>query len=297
MAVKKETVPIKYYELAEKKSSGFILDGTKGTLYQQELTSPSIRWIPNSGRTKNPDTKGFKDIRYLSGCDILDPEEQKKRGYIPHPFEDKIGMENGFMTVAREGNAVTLYDYLESAFYNQDNPDRPEGATAIYREVKLDKKAENLLDEDEIITQAKSLIYELRLSTGDKKVPYKYNLDRINSICRLLNVWDETPERKLILLLNKANSNPKEFLETVYKSEQTVITEVSHALELNVIMFDGNTAQYTEGYKVIYSLGNDKLKPEQKPEKFASWLTTQEGNQSLTELRAKIEVAKAKLLA
>ena len=188
-------------------------------------------------------------------------------------------------------------DLLGQVFYNQDAPNRPESATPIYREVKLDKKAETLLDEDELITQAKSLIYELRMNTGDKKIPYRYNLDRINSICRLVNVWDETPERKLILLIQKANQSPKDFLETVLKAEQTVITEVSHAMELNVIMFDGNTSQYTEGNKIIKHLGNDKLKPNQKAEQLASWLTTEEGNADLTELRAKIEVAKAKLLS
>ena len=293
---KKEQAPVKYYELAEKRSSGFILDGTKGTQFQQELTAPAIRWISSSGRTYNPETKGFKEIRYLSGCDILDPEEQKKRGYTPRPFEDKIPMEAGFISVAREGNTVTLYDYLEQVNYNLDAQNRPDGATATFKEVKLDKQAVDLLDEDEFITKAKGLVYELRLNTGDKKAPYKYNIDRINSICRLVDVWDETPERKLILLLQKATQSPKEFLETVSKAEQTVITEVTHAMELNLIMFEGNTAQYSEGNKIIVNLTGDKLKSEQKAEKLAFWLTTAEGNTSLTELRAKLEVAKGKLL-
>lgn len=304
MSEKKEKAPVKYYELVEKKGSGFIMDGTGGTAYQQELNAPSIRWIPTQGRMAvkvtgedGKVTTAFKEIRYLNGCDTIDIEQQRAKGFIPRPFEDKIGMENGFMSVAREGNTINLFDYLTNSFYNLDNPDRPDSATAIYREVKLDKKAEVLLDEDELTTRAKLLVYDLRLATGNKKVPFKYNEDRINSICRLLNVWDETPERQLILLLQKAMSSPKNFLEIVEKSEQTVITEISHALEMNLIYFEGNTAQYTEEKKIIFAIGSGKFTQDGKIEQLASWFGTQEGTPALTELRAKLEVAKQKALA
>jgi hypothetical protein len=294
----KEKVPVKYYELVDKKNSGFIMNGTEGTPYQQELMGPSIQWISSTGRTCEIDEKGIKhyiDIRYISGCDSIYPEKQKERGFSPNRFEDKIPFENNFTTVVREGNGIAQYDYLEKAFWNQDNPDRPATATPRYREVKLDKKAEVLLDEDEMQTHAKMLIYELRQTTGDKKVPFKYNTDRINSICRLVNVWDETPERQLMLLLSKAMQNPKEFLEVVTRSEQTLITEVSHAIELKVIRFDGNTVQSVDENKIYVSLGNEKIKEKDKIEKFASWLATYEGTNSLTELRAKVELAKEKL--
>lgn len=294
----KQKVPTKYYELVDKKNSGFVMDGTGGTPYQQELTVPSIQWISAVGKTCEKDDKGtnhFVEIRYLSGCDSILPEEQVKRGFIPKRFEDKIPIENGFVTVVRDGNTIGLYDYLEKAFWNQDNPDRPDTATPRYREVKLDKKAEVLLDEDELQTQAKMMVYELRQSTGDKKVPFKYNVEKIAARCRLLNVWDETPERQLMLLLSKAIQNPKEFLEVVQKSEQTIITEISHALELKVVKFDGNTLQYVDENKIITSLGSEKMKEFEKIEKSASWLSTTEGTNALTELRAKVEIAKEKL--
>lgn len=294
----KEKVQVKYYELIDQKNSGFIMDGTANTPYQQELKGPSIQWISSTGRACRLDEKGVKhffDIRHISGCDSIVPEEQVKSGFTPNRFEDKIPFENNFQSVAREGNTISLYDYLEQAFWNEDNPDRPSTATPRYREVKLDKKAETLLDEDEIQTQAKMLIYELRQSTGNKKMPFKYNTDRISAICRLVNVWDETPERQLMLLLSKAMQNPKEFLEVVVRSEQTIITEVSHALELKVIKFDGNTVQYVSENKIITSLGSDKIKELDKIEKFASWLATNEGTNALTEMRAKVELAKEKL--
>ena len=300
MAKRKSDTPVKYYEIVDRKSSGFIMDGTKGTPMQQEINVPEVVWIPASGKMSFENEKGvkeYKDIRYISGCSILDPVEQKKLGFAPHKMNDKIPVEKGFMTVERSGDTVALYDYLEQVFYNTDSKDRPNTATAIFREVKMDKKAERLLDEDEVQTRAKSMVYELRLSTGSKDNPYKYNTDRIDAMCRMLNVWDESPERQLVLLLNKAMTNPKEFVSIVERTEQTVITEVSHALEMNVIKFNGNVAQYTDENEIILSLGDDKLKPDVKIERLASWLSTEQGNGSLTKLRSKLEAAKAKLLS
>ncbi len=290
--------PIKYYEIVDKKNSGFIMDGTLGTAYQQELTGPSIEWLPNSGKTAviENGVKSFREIRYLAGCDIIDPKLQAERGFVPRKFEDKIGLENGFMTVAREGDAVGLYDYMEKSFYNLDNPDRPVTADARYREVKLDKKAEFLLDEDELQTQAKAIVYSLRISQDGKGQKYKYNTDKIDAICRLVNVWDETPERKLILLIQKALQSPKDFISLVAKSEQTVITEVSHALEMSILKIQGNTISYTDSNKNVHTVEGDKLKEDQKIELFANWLSTSEGTTSLTELRSKLELAKSKLV-
>ena len=297
MSDKKVKAPVKYYEIVDRKPSGFIMDGTAGTPYQQELTSPSIQWISALGKMCVKDEKGiphYEEIRYLNGCDSILPDEQTKRGFVAKRLMDKIPIENGFMNVVREGNTIGLYDYLEKSFWNFDNPDRPESADARYREVKMDKKAEELLDEDELNTQAKAIVYSLRRNTGNKKAPYQYDEDRIDAICRLVNVWDQSNETKLVKLLKEAIQNPKQFLQIVLKAEQTVITELSHALEMNVINFDGNTAQFSEGNKIIRSLGTGNMRPDIKIEKLASWLSTEEGNPILTEVRAKLELAKEK---
>lgn len=297
MAEKKVKAPVKYYEIVDKKPSGFIMDGTGGTPYQQELTAPSIQWVSAQGKTCVKDTEGiphYIEVRYINGCDSILPDEQIQRGFSPKRLMDKIPIENGFVTVVREGNTIGLYDYLEKSFWNLDNPDRPESADARYREVKMDQKAEALLDEDELMTNAKAVVYSLRITTGNKKAPYRYDEDRIDTICKLVNVWDQSPETKLVKLLKVAIQSPREFLEIVTKSEQTIITEISHALEMNVISFDGNTAQFTEGNKILRALGTGNMRADVKIEKLGAWLGTEEGNSSLTELRAKLELAKEK---
>ncbi len=297
----KEKAQVKYYEIVDRKPSGFIMDGTGGTPYQQELTSPSIQWVSALGKTcvKSKDEKGntvnhFVEIRFINGCDSIIPAEQKDRGFEPKRLSDKIPIENGFMTVVRDGNTIGLYDYLEKAFWNLDNPDRPDTADARYREVKMDQKAEALLDGEELVTQAKMIVFSLRRNTGNAKVPYQYDNERIDSICRLVNVWDQSNETKLVKLMKVAIENPKDFIDIVEKTEQTIITEISHALEMNVINFDGNTAQFTEGNKIIHALGAGNFKPDVKMEKLAAWLGTETGTPLLTELRAKLELAKEK---
>ena len=173
----------------------------------------------------------------------------------------------GFATVKREGGTIGTYDYLNSITYFLDNPLRPDSATPLYKQIKVDERAVELLDEDEMLTAAKSKVYALRMNTGGKE--YSYNEAKINSYCKLLNVWDETPERKLILLLNKAITAPKLFLEIIVKAEQTVIVEVSHALQLGVIMFDGNVAQYSKESKIIRSLGKGNMSSDKKIEALA----------------------------
>ena len=101
MAEKKVKAPVKYYEIVDKKPSGFIMDGTGGTPYQQELTSPSIQWVSAQGKMCEKDEEGiahYVEIRYINGCDSIIPDEQLKRGFQPKRLMDKIPIENGFAT-------------------------------------------------------------------------------------------------------------------------------------------------------------------------------------------------------
>lgn len=294
MAKSEVIVPVKFFELVEQGDSGFVMDGTERTSNPQILRNPTVSWVPTEGTMVYLDDKGIKrhsPIRHIKKCEIINPLEQEKMGFKPNRTEDKIPFDNGFATIKREGSTVGTFDYLTSATYFLDNPLRPDTATAIYKEIKIDERAVSLIDEDELLTVAKSKVYALRLNTGTKG-NYKYDEDKINTYCNLLNVWDETPERKLVLLLNRAITSPKSFLDTIVKAEQTVIIEVTHALQLNVIMFDKNTAQYTKEAKVINTVGTGNMSQDRKIEALAGWLQTPEGNQALTELRINLEIEK-----
>lgn len=295
MAKERDDVPVKFFEIVDQGDSGFVLDGTKNTPYEQKLTSPTVSWIPADGVHVELDEQGIKKHkrwRHIKGCEIFDPKEQEKAGWFPNRHNDKIPFENGFATVRREGSTLATYDYLTGITYYADNILRPDSATILYREIKADERAVELIDEDELLTAAKSKVYALRINLGGEKAKFKYDESKIDSYCKLLNLFEETPERKLVLLLNNAMRNPRQFLNIIVSAENTVVTEISHALQLGVIMFDGNTAQYTKESKVITPLGKGNMAENKKIDALASYMQTPEGNNDLTELRIKLEAAK-----
>lgn len=293
----KQKVEVMYLELVDQKASGFVLDGTRDTLHQHELQAPSMQWIFPTAKAAEfkEDAQGRKlrhdiEIRFINGCDSIIPKEQQERGFVPNRFEDKIGFENGFATIFREGSTIGLYDFLKRAYYNADNPDRPGTATPRYREVKLDQHAAEFIDNDEMEARAKTLVYSLRKKGANNAEVY--NEEKINTWCRLLQVTEETPQRKLVVLLNQAKANPAKFIQLVEQAEQIIFTEITHALQLDVISFEGNIAQYKNGNVIIKALGSGKMNQDQKIETLADWFGTEEGNSALTDMRTHLEIAK-----
>lgn len=291
-----------YLELCEKRNSGFVKQGTEGTDFHEELNCPNISWIPNRGFGAVKETQQGveitvnKELRWIKHCNFIEFDEQEKRNIKPNFFEDKIPFDKGYATVVRDGATISLYDYLVSSFYNKSNPDRPTTADALYQVMQLDKVAEEINEADIEMADAIKLVESLRIKTGDKKNPYKYNEERINAMCEICRVHADTPAQKLYALMTLAKSKANWFLNLVVKFEETIVTEVAHALELKVVMFEGNIAVDTEDKSVIYDIGVGNYKHEKKVEMLADYLKTKDGSEALTKLRAKTSVAKEKLL-
>lgn len=294
--------PVIFLELCEKRNSGFVKQGTDGTAFHEELNCPNISWIPNRGLGSvkeihnGVETMVYKELRWMKHCDTIDFNEQEKRGFKPNFHEDKIPFEKGFATVVRDGGTIWLYDYVVGVCWNKSNPDRPVGADAIYQVMQLDKQAEEINEGDIEMADAIQLVSSLRLKTGSKETPFKYNEERLSALCSIFQVFAETPAQQLYALMSLAKAKPRWFLDLAVKFEQTILTEVSHALELKVIMFDGNTSVYCEGDEIIRNFGAGNYKHEKKIELLADYLKTSEATEALTKLRAKVAVAKDKAL-
>lgn len=302
--IDKDGVQIMFLETCTQGESGFYMDGTQGTPYAQQLHSPTIEWIPTTGieayeeeierNGKKVKIVKHRPIQHIKGCESIYPKEQEAMGFKPNRQNDKIPMEGGFINIREEGSTVGTFKFLLAATFFADNPLRPSTATKIYREIKINERARDLVDQDELVTAAKAKVYALRLSTSEKGV-YRYATDKINIYCNLLGIVELSPETQLFSLIEKAKDNPKNFLKIITSAEQTVITEINHALQLGLIMFDGNVPQYTEENKIITSsLGTAKMNNSKKIEAFADYLQTTEGNNALTELRIKLEAEKEK---
>lgn len=289
---------ILYIEAYDKKDSGFVMDGTENTPFREAIDAPSTLWIPSSGVMGEMKDGRRQDlrIRWINGCDELDPEIQDKRGFKPDRYNDKIVMEKGFATIINEGSTAGLYNYLKKVYYSSDAPNRPKNLTPLYKIMQIDKIAEEISDHDELVHDAMTIVLSLRVKTGTDT--YKYNEERIAGLCEILQIGggDGAPT-KLRAITSFAKAKPEKFLTLVSNFENTIFTELTQALQNGVIKFEGNTCLYADdGGKIIRALGQGNFNQQAKLEKVADFMKTKEGTESLTELRAKVQAFLSKKL-
>lgn len=287
----KEKPEVLFLELCGLQNSGWVMDGTENTPTPVQLRAPGVCFIPASGfRKKKKENGKFENeaIRWIKNCPFITVQEQKEHGYERNASEDIIMIEKGYATIVKNGETEALYDYLEQAYYNETNPDRVASATKLYRVIKTDEVREKFNDEEFLAAEAVTYVGTLKAKQGKS---YRYNEERIDGICKLLNIYADGYPDKLYAILEVAKKRPEWFLTTVGKFEQTTLTEVSHCLEMNVIKFSGNTVEYCNKEKVIISLGSGRISQEIKMEKLADWLRTQEGHEAYMELKAELEAA------
>lgn len=290
-----------FIELVDQGNSGFIQDDTANSATPVQLRAPGIRFIPNEGfrrgiktesvNGKEKEVRFNERIRFISNEDIIVLSEQKRLGIEPSPLarEDKIPIEKGYATVVREGSSKGLYDYLTQVYYNENAPGRSERATVIFRIVELDKEAEKINEDELIAADAVKFVGALYEKVG--KNNYRYNVDKIAAICEMLAIVAQTDATRIQALMSLAKQRPEWFMKLVTKLEQTTITEVTHALELNIIRFNENVAEYVAKDKVIKALGSGKPSRDQKISRLADFLRTADGHEAYMELKAEIAAA------
>jgi hypothetical protein len=300
----KAAAPVLYIELYDKRGSGFILDdGNRGTQKQVEIDCPTAEFIPNFGfrRGVKKDKEGKnvffnEQIRYIKEQTEISVEKQKELGIVRSRAgkEDMIEVKKGSFTVAKEGSFIGLYDFLVDSFYNADNPNRSVTATKIYRVIELGKEEEGMNEDDILMADAIKLVAKFYQKIGKDK--YTYNEEKINALCNLFTIFAETMPGKIASLNGLAKIDPKGFLEKAAKFEQVTMTEIAHALQLNVIQINENTVQYVGKEKIIANLGTAKMSREKQIEKLADLLHTPELKAAYEELQLELEIAQEKQL-
>lgn len=307
-----EKPPVLYIELYDKRPSGFIRDldgkpaGSFGTEHHHELDSPMARFIPTFGyrkgvkkemkNGKQVDLSYNEPIRYIKEQTEISLERQKLLGIERSRAtkEDLIEVKRGSLSVVREGSYIGLYDYLTEVYYNASNPDRSKGADKIYKVVQLGIEEEGLNDLDIMMADALKLVarfYEKK-STGK----YVYKEDKIDTLCNLFEVYAETMSGKITALNALAKTDPKEFIYRAEKFLQTNFTFVAQAIQLNVIYFKGNIAEYVGKEKIVANLGSEKLTNQEKVERLSELLQTDDFKEINEELMFEVEVVKEKQL-
>lgn len=286
-------VPTIFIEVYDKRDSGFVQDNTEGTRHEVRLDCPSRLNIPNVSWRRMEDGISNEEIRWIANQSVISMEEQKKRGIQPNRVTnvDKIFIDKGSASVAREGANIGLYDYLTETFFNASNPNRSENASKLFKVVDLNKIQEEKNEMEVARHEAIGFVYSLQEKKGKEWV---YQIERVNALCELFSVYAELPATKIELLAQTARLYPMDFMQTVTKFEQTVSTMVAHALQLNVIKFDGNVSTYATKNKIIKNLGTGKLSKEAQIEELATYLRTKDGYEAYQELTAEVEAAKEK---
>lgn len=297
-----------FLEAADMRGSGFILDGTENTPTPIELRSADRLWIPNTGfmgkEVKNSDgTTHIEnvEIRYIAHSKYIEVETQveKKVKYDKMDAKNdanKITMEKGVMTIIKTPSNRPLTDYLENVFWNLDAPNRPETAQALFKVVRLDKKARVVNEDDMIRTEAKSIVYKLQKKNA--KGEWEFDEDKIDSYCKVLDiVGGDSYDERLYALRVHAEADPAHFVELILSLDSRMNTEVSQAVKLDVIEFVDGVAQFKNGTEVIKYFGDEKLNKSQQIERLADFLKTNEGTPFLTKIRAEVESAQNKKLS
>ncbi len=289
---KKEKPRVIFIEVADKRDSGFVRDGTEGTKYEERLNCPGKLIVPSYSFRHAYDKvekEWFnEEIQYIKGQREISVAKQREKGLKPNPKMDKIIIEKGHMSIAREGADIGLFDYMENSFWNVSNPDRSENASALYRVVDLTKIEEQINERDILGNEAAAEVYALQTKKGGVWV---YQEQRIDSFCELFNVTATSYASKITALAGTAKLYPKEFLEKIAIFEQTSATLVSHALQLNVIKFEGNVAAYVKKDKIVKDLGLEKMKHDEKIAELATYLRSKDGYEANQELTVEVEFA------
>lgn len=292
-------VPQMYIEIIDQSPSGYIRDDTRGTPYQEEITAPSVEFIPNTGKMSKAilDEKGKPTnrhrnvaIRYIKDCPYIEVEEQEKYGYEKNkiPSVDTIAIKKGKTLIKREGD-VGLFDFLQKVFYNLNAPHRPKSAKAIFKVVEVEAKVSSLNEKDFLRGKAVGMVEELVMKQGNT---WKFQENKIDNILTVLGVFGgESYADKVNVLIAQAKIDPEKFVQTITKMDEQTVTEITHAMQLDVIQFVGNTAQYIKDSKVIANLGDQTLAGNKKIERLSELLKTPEYAEAYNELKIKIEIA------
>ena len=295
-------VPTIFIELCDKKSSGFILDNTEGTKFEQELNCPSVHFVPNTsfryinklienqpkGETKTE--RVLEQIRYITNNPEISVIAQDKSGWKPNSKTDKIKIFNGNVSIAREGSHVGLFDFLtQSAEFNESNPDKLPHARAIYKIIDLLKVQEEKNEEEIAINEARSFVYNLQ---EKKNNVWIYQNERIDALCTLFNVYAATSASKITLLANYASTDPDNFLKKIKVFEAEAAVLVAHALQLHVIAIDGQIVSYVGKNKILKNLSGDSTSKADKVDELSTYLRTRDGHEATQELKAEVEMVK-----
>jgi hypothetical protein len=306
---KDNTPEMMIIEICNQQDSGFVRDGTEGRPWEDRIKCAETHTIPSTGyrATYKIDAEGNKvrtgveEVQYIEGIDEISIEKQREKGLlrpnsdVPIHGRSRIIITKGYRTLFDDGGDKGLFKYMNEVFWCEDAFGRSLKADKFFRISRPDLATEKL-NEDEFI-KAEAVMYCRGLceKVGGK---YVYQEDKIDALMHMFGVasTDFNYETKMNAITSFAKKAPQDFLNVAKKLEQTTLTEVHHAIDLNLIKVEKNVWMYVNKDKILHALGVGNFKMSQKITMLADHLRTVEGFEAYNELKAEVEFAKEKQL-
>lgn len=286
-----------------KNGSGFEREDTVNLPEDQKIRiiHPKNRVILNTSIIQQPSKNDPKVMVNVVTRVIYGQEEiiktNQDEAKMTTSLRDKIVFINGFRLVPNDGAFVGEYKWAKSHAQNESNPNRPLNAAGnpllhpVFREVRPEKTAQDKNVFDLQVAQALGFINEkLVKQKGDE---YIYNEDEIAVVASNFAISADSPAQIVSALIALAKAKPDVFLATAKSSEQTVMIEIKHALQLKLIAIDGHVIKYTEGENpAIRTFSNVQNTDEKKLAALGSYFQKVEGKEAYELFKQRLEAAK-----
>lgn len=298
--MEKKAPEVLVIDLVDRRPSNYVLEGSEIGGQPKQLDCPADKNIKPTSVVRVPNLKGggytLRKTRYIQGCDTIFVDEQEARRVTPNPAIDRADLviKNGSKIIVRTGGAISLFDYFKNYEGNESNPNRPEGATIIYREINAAVDAEASISGFDDDVEARMYLRDLKDKDDKGKVTYKEK--EINFLIGLFGMPHmESMAEKFEALIGIATSNPRVFLDSIANAKAAMTSEVNQGKAMGVVTFDASKAMLTSASKVLFTFKTTKY--EDQINELVTFFLTTAGDQAYKQFSLDLRHAKERALS
>lgn len=253
--------------------------GVRSTL--KALTDQNI---PNSDIISEDGEE--KEIRFIASCSSIYVKEQLLKGY-PRDYKaqdtDMLRMENGLL-VCYPPTESNKYEFLEKTNRNGTNKNRKVSSKVLFMFDDTVKVQKTALDQDRLITKAKSIIYQIE--TDEAKLR--------NVAAQLTLDMNADPQSLIVSLKTIAEKSPKLIIDAFDENKGDVAAAVWDGIENHILAFNGFGFSWAEsGEKITVPNMRGRQEEANARKKLSDFLATEEGDSTRHLLETLIKKSKS----
>lgn len=281
--------------------TNWVMEGTEKTERPQRMNWAGLYRIAPVSKYREPipaeQGGGYRliPIRYIAGCDFIDPKRQALEGFVHNLEQDNIWVQNGNMSVLHEGADIGKYEYLKLYEGNTSNEKRPPDAGDEFREIIASQvAASNNLGFDQK-AEAYAILREIR--QPNDQGGYIYNSEKLALMATLFDLNHlDTPEEKFQELYSICEEKPGLIVNSILNGKKKLLAVVKKAEDLSVISLSQEGVTLTETGTMVLEFKGKPSKQVQV-DKLSEFLLTDEGKPFFQQIIQSTETATDKSLA